>query len=65
MSVAVEKDIFRLDGKLVLVTGASDQVTFKDWYLNTANHSVANLQVVIDGSADYNAASANKLNNKK
>lgn len=50
---------------LVLVTGASDQVTFKDWYLNTANHSIANLQVVIEGTTDYNAASTNKINNKK
>lgn len=47
------------------VTGSSEQVTFKDWYANVTNHSVANLQIVIEGTTDYNAASANKLNNKK
>ena len=50
---------------LVLVTGSGEQVTFKDWYLNTTNHSVANLQIVIEGTTDYNAASSNQLNNKK
>ena len=50
---------------LILVTGSGEQMTFKDWYLNTTNHSVANLQIVIEGTTDYNAASANQLNNKK
>ncbi|MDM5176767.1 putative Ig domain-containing protein [Massilia sp. DJPM01] len=50
---------------LVLVTGAAEQITFKDWYAAPANRSVANLQVVIEGGSDYNAASANKLSNKK
>lgn len=50
---------------LILVTGASEQITVKDWYANTANHSIANLQIVIEGTTDYVAASTNKLNNKK
>ncbi|MCE3605496.1 putative Ig domain-containing protein [Massilia sp. P8910] len=50
---------------LVLVTGAAEQITFKDWYAAPANRSVANLQVVIEGGSDYDAASASKLNNKK
>ncbi|MDQ1812606.1 calcium-binding protein [Massilia sp. CCM 9210] len=50
---------------LVLVTGASEQLTFKDWYLSANNRSVANLQVVIEGGSDYNAASASAINNKK
>ncbi len=50
---------------LVLVTGAGEQVTFKDWYLNTNNHSVAKLQLVVEGTTDYDAGSTNKLNNKK
>ncbi|MGH8810294.1 MAG: hypothetical protein ACREX0_20630, partial [Noviherbaspirillum sp.] len=50
---------------LILVTGSSEQVTFKDWYASTNNHGVANLQVVIEGTADYNAGSTNKLNNTK
>ncbi|MFZ6748472.1 putative Ig domain-containing protein [Undibacterium sp. Ren11W] len=50
---------------LILVTGASEQITVKDWYANSANHSIANLQIVIEGTSDYVAASTNKLNNKK
>ncbi|UOD30684.1 putative Ig domain-containing protein [Massilia violaceinigra] len=50
---------------LILVTGASEQITFKDWYAAPANRSVANLQMVIEGGSDYNATSANKLNNNK
>lgn len=50
---------------LILVTGVSEQITVKDWYANTANHSIANLQIVIEGTSDYVAASTNKLNNKK
>ncbi|NHZ79420.1 hypothetical protein F2P44_09045 [Massilia sp. CCM 8695] len=50
---------------LILVTGASEQINLKDWYLGTTNRSVANLQMVIEGTSDYNATSTNKLNNKK
>lgn len=50
---------------LILMTGGTDQITFKDWYANTNNHSVAKLQVVIDGTSDYNAASSSQINNKK
>jgi Ca2+-binding RTX toxin-like protein len=50
---------------LILVTGSNEQITFKDWYASTTNHSVANLQIVIEGTTDYNAASTNKLNNRK
>ncbi|MDQ1829714.1 calcium-binding protein [Massilia scottii] len=37
---------------LVLVTGASEQLTFKDCYLSANKRSVANLQVVIEGGSD-------------
>lgn len=50
---------------LVFVTGTGEKLTFKDWYVSTNNRSVANLQMVIEGTDDYNAASANALNNKK
>jgi Ca2+-binding RTX toxin-like protein len=48
---------------LVLVTGTNESITLQNWYLN--NHSVANLQVVIEASADYSSASVNALNNQK
>lgn len=58
--------LFKKSGNdLILVTGTSEQVTMKDWYTNVNNRSIANLQIVIEGTTDYNAASTNKLNNKK
>jgi Ca2+-binding RTX toxin-like protein len=58
--------LFQKDNNdLALQTGASEQLIFKDWYASVNNHSVANLQMVIEGTADYEAASANQLNKKK
>lgn len=50
---------------MILVTGTNEQITFKDWYASTSNHSIANLKIVIEGTIDYIATSTNKLNNKK
>jgi Ca2+-binding RTX toxin-like protein len=50
---------------LILAIGSTDQVTLKDWYLTANNPNVANLQMVIEGGADYDAASASQINNKK
>ena len=50
---------------LILITGNNEQITFKDWYASAANHSVANLQLVIEGTADYQPNSTSKLNNRK
>jgi Ca2+-binding RTX toxin-like protein len=50
---------------LILVTGTNEQITFKDWYANAANHSIANLQVVIEGTSDYLPGSTNTINNRK
>lgn len=50
---------------LILVTAVNEQITFKDWYLNINNHSIANLQVVIEGTSDYNANASSALNNRK
>ena len=50
---------------LILLTGNSEQVTLKDWYANADNHSVANLQIFIEGTTDYDPASASVINNKK
>jgi hypothetical protein len=36
---------------LVLNTGAGEQISFKNWY--RGNRSIATLQMVLDGSADY------------
>jgi Ca2+-binding RTX toxin-like protein len=43
---------------LILQVGASNQMTFVDYYANTSNRSVANLQMVIEGTSDYDSGSS-------
>ena len=50
---------------LVLATGVDESITFTDWYANLSNHSVANLQMVVEGGSDYDAASPDSLLNEK
>ena len=50
---------------LIVDVGATEQLTLKDWYLSTSNQHVVNLQMVVDASADWNAASPNALYNKR
>jgi Ca2+-binding RTX toxin-like protein len=58
--------VFSKNGNdLLLGAGSSDQILFKDWYANTNNHSIATLQMIIEGSSDYDAASTNVMNNQK
>jgi Ca2+-binding RTX toxin-like protein len=54
----------KLGNDLVLDAGA-DQVTLKDWYLATANHRIAQLQVVTDASTDYLATSTDPTRNRR
>ena len=49
---------------LILKIGAMDQITFTGYY-TSSNRSVNTLQVVIEGTIDYNAGSTNAMNNKK
>jgi Ca2+-binding RTX toxin-like protein len=50
---------------LVVDVGGAEQLTFKDWYLSTSNRSVVSLQMVVDASTDWNAASTDALVNKR
>jgi Ca2+-binding RTX toxin-like protein len=50
---------------LVLVTGSDEAITFKDWYSDTVNQSVADLQIVIEQSNDYDMESASPLHNQR
>lgn len=50
---------------LILDAGAGEEIIFKDWYADAGNQSVANLQIVIEGTSDYDESSTNELNNKK
>jgi len=57
--------VFQKSGTdLILKVGATDQITFTGYYTGS-NRSVNNLQVVIEGTSDYNSGSTNVINNKK
>ena len=51
---------------LILDVGQGDQITFKEWYVGQSGirKNMARLQVVTEGG-DYNAASTDKMLNKK
>lgn len=49
-SVALQKS----GNDLLMSLGAGDQLIFKNWYADTSNRSVATLQMVIEGTPDYN-----------
>ena len=46
-------------------SAASESLTFANWYASTTTHSMLNLQIVAEASADFDASSANPLRNKK
>jgi len=49
---------------MILNTGNNDQITLQNWYSGTANHSIANLQLVLDAGS-YNASSSDPLLNQQ
>jgi Ca2+-binding RTX toxin-like protein len=50
---------------LVVVVGASESITLKDWYGAPGNRSVLNLQVVAEAMASFDAGSSDPLSNTK
>jgi Ca2+-binding RTX toxin-like protein len=50
---------------LVLHVGATSQITFTGYYASASNRSVNNLQVVIEGTSEYDAGSGNATRNNK
>ena len=57
---------FTKSGKnLVLKTGGTDQITFKDWYAQAGNRSVARLQVFTEAMPGYNPAGGDTLLDNK
>ena len=46
---------------LILSTGTTDQITFKNWYGSAPSRGIANLQMVIEGSADYDPSSGDAM----
>ncbi len=50
---------------LVLNMGATDQITLKDWYAGSGNHSIANLQVIVEAMQGFNLGGADALLDNK
>ncbi len=50
---------------LILKMGTTDQITLKDWYLGTTNHSVVNLQVIAEAIQGFSLGSADNLRNNR
>jgi Ca2+-binding RTX toxin-like protein len=58
--------LFQKSGNnLILKAGGTDQITFTNYYSSSSNRSVDKLQVVIEGTSDYDSGSADALRNKK
>lgn len=49
-----------LSATLILTVG-TDQITFTDYYVGTANRSIRDLQIVIEGTTEYDPLSADGL----
>jgi Ca2+-binding RTX toxin-like protein len=57
---------FRRSGtNLILVTGGTDQITFTGYYNSASTRSVDRLQVVIEGSTDFQPGSTDPLRNRR
>jgi Ca2+-binding RTX toxin-like protein len=50
---------------LRLKTSNSHYISLTDWYGSPANQAVSTLQIVIEGTSNYNASSSNPMNNRK
>lgn len=50
---------------LVLKVGATDQITFKNWYASTPSRPVARLQVMAEAMADFVQGGSDPLKNQK
>jgi Ca2+-binding RTX toxin-like protein len=55
----------RTGNNLTLRVGASDQLTFTNYYASASNRSISNLQILIEGTSDYDVNSSDALKNKK
>jgi Ca2+-binding RTX toxin-like protein len=58
--------LFQKSGNnLILKAGGTDQITFTNYYASASNRSVDKLQIVIEGTSDYDSGSGDALRNKK
>ncbi|SDJ80539.1 calcium-binding protein [Variovorax sp. OV700] len=50
---------------LLKVSGTSDSVRLRDWYLSETNRTIVNLQVVVDSTTDYAPGSGDVLRSSR
>ena len=55
----------KTNNDLILKTGGTEQITFKDWYTSPTNHSVLNLQVIADAMAGFAPGGSDPLKDNK
>ncbi|MBK7354891.1 MAG: hypothetical protein IPI94_02280 [Propionivibrio sp.] len=55
----------KMTNDLVLKVGASDQITFKDWYAATPSKPVVNLQMIAEAMADFAPGGADPWRDQK
>lgn len=58
--------LFQKSGNdLVLKLGGTDQITLTGYYTSASNRSVNRLQMIIEGTSDYDAGASDIMHNKK
>lgn len=58
--------LFQKSGNdLILKVGAADQIALTGYYAAAANRSIKTLQMIIEGTTDYDAGSTDAMHNKK
>jgi len=55
----------KVSNDLVLKVGASDQITFKDWYATKPSRSMVNLQMIAAAMSDYAPGGSDPLRDNK
>lgn len=50
---------------VIKVAGTADSIRLKSWYASTGNQTLSTLQLLVDSTADYAAASVDPLRNKR
>ncbi|NHZ35238.1 putative Ig domain-containing protein [Massilia rubra] len=55
----------KVGSDLVFGTGAGEQINLKNWFASASSHSVGKLQIFIDGTSDFLAASPLAMNSQK
>jgi Ca2+-binding RTX toxin-like protein len=55
----------KVGNNLVLSTGQNEQITFKDWYVDSTRRNLSVLQIVTSASSDFASASTDRMLNRR